>query len=78
MNCDEHDHGMSLQQRQQSTDRTLIRVEEGPNVLAHPLQFIWLKQICYLLWKITPWVDTIGATVAIFEFPLRTSPNSQN
>ena len=36
------------------TDRTLIRAEEGPKVLAHPLQLIWLKQIFHLLWQITP------------------------
>ena len=53
-------------------------MEEGPKVLAHPLQLKWLKQISHLLWQITPWVDTIGATVAIFEFPPRTPPNSQN
>ena len=60
------------------TDRTLIRAEEGPKVLAHPLQLICWKQNFHLLWQITPWVDTIGATVAIFEFPSKTPPNNQN
>ena len=59
-----------------NSDGTLIRAEERPKVLAHPLQLVWLKQISHLLWQITPWVDIIGATVAIIEFPPRTPLDS--
>jgi len=48
---------------------TLIRAEEGPNCYMPPLQLIWFSQFSHLQWRLTPWVDTIGATMAIFQFP---------
>ena len=39
----------------------------GPTALAAPLQLTWLKKITHLLGRFTPWVDTIGATAAIFD-----------
>ena len=56
------------------TGGTLIRAEEGPNCYMPPLQLTWFIQFPHLQWWLTPQVDTIGATVAIFQFPPLTTP----
>ena len=55
-----------------NTDRTQIRSEEGPKVLAAPPDSLHSSSKLSFAVEVYTWVKTIGATMAIFEFPSRT------